>query len=81
MEVLLGILGIIWGILCLILFFKVWGMCNNVSKILELLEKKSAKEDIRSSQQDAKLPHNESQSQQKKFRSDVSIPTKINPWA
>lgn len=81
MEVFLGLLGTIWGILCLILFFKVWGMCNNVSKILELLEKKSGKEDDKRSQQDSKVPHNESHSQQKKVRSDVSVPTKINPWA
>jgi hypothetical protein len=33
-------LGIAWFVCCIILFFKVWGMCNNVSKILEILEQK-----------------------------------------
>ena len=40
MEGILAILGIIWCILCLVLFFKVQGMCNNVSRIWELLENK-----------------------------------------
>ena len=37
MEILLTIIGIIWTILSIILFFKVWGMCNNVSTILDIL--------------------------------------------
>ena len=36
METFIGLLCFIWGVLCLILFFKVWGMCNNVSKILQI---------------------------------------------
>ena len=27
------LLSIAWWVLCLILFFKIWGMCNDVSKI------------------------------------------------
>ena len=31
-------LGLAWTVLCLILFFKVWGMCNDVRNILEILK-------------------------------------------
>lgn len=40
MEVFFSIVGIIWGILCIILFFKVWGMCNNVNEIKNILQGK-----------------------------------------
>lgn len=33
MQVFLIILGIVWSILCLVLFFKVWGACNNIAEI------------------------------------------------
>ncbi len=36
-EVLLIILGIIWSILGIILFFKVWGMTNDIKKIKNYL--------------------------------------------
>lgn len=39
------ILGIVWSILCIILFFKVWGMCNNVKSILQILLDKEAEEE------------------------------------
>lgn len=39
MDGFIGLLCFIWGILCLILFFKVWGMCNNVAKILQEISK------------------------------------------
>lgn len=32
------VIGVIWGILNIILFFKIWGMTNNVEKILETLK-------------------------------------------
>ena len=35
----LGLVYIVAGILGIILFFKVWGMTNNVARICELLEK------------------------------------------
>ena len=38
MEDLLIIIGSIWGILNIILFFKLWGMTNDVSAIKKLLE-------------------------------------------
>lgn len=34
------VLGIGWFICCIILFFKVWGMCNDVKQILRILEQK-----------------------------------------
>lgn len=30
MEVIIGILAIVWSILCLVLFFKIWGMTDDV---------------------------------------------------
>lgn len=33
MQAFLIILGIVWGILCLVLFFKIWGACNNIAEI------------------------------------------------
>jgi hypothetical protein len=76
MEVFLGIIGFVWGILCIILFFKVWGMCNNVSKLLTLLENRG--KDDKEPQQSTKVRHDESR--QKKVHQDVQIQTRINPW-
>lgn len=33
MQVLLVILGLVWGILNIILFFKIWRMCDHVKQI------------------------------------------------
>lgn len=33
MDTILAIFGFVFGILSLVLFFKVWGMCNNVERI------------------------------------------------
>ena len=38
MEGFVIVIGVIWGILNIILFFKIWGMTNNVEKILEYLK-------------------------------------------
>ena len=27
------LLVLVWGILCIILFFKIWGACNNIKKL------------------------------------------------
>jgi hypothetical protein len=35
MEKLIAIVGVIFGILNLILFFKIWGMCDNVKRMTE----------------------------------------------
>ena len=40
MEVLIILLYLIFGILSLILFFKVWGMTNDVAQILKLLQER-----------------------------------------
>ena len=39
-QVILVVILFIWSILCIILFFKVWGMCNDVSSILDILMRK-----------------------------------------
>ncbi len=33
-------IGIGFIVCCIVLFFKVWGMCNDVRKILQILEQK-----------------------------------------
>ena len=33
MEVLYLVLAIVWSVLCLVLFFKIWGMTNDVREI------------------------------------------------
>lgn len=38
MEVFIAIVSLVCSILSIILFFKVWGMCNNVSAIKKRLE-------------------------------------------
>lgn len=43
MTLLLSIVTLIGGILNLILFFKVWGMTNNVSEILEIMRSQNVK--------------------------------------
>jgi len=43
--VFVWILGVVWIILCIILFFKVWGMCNNVSSILQILLDKEVEDE------------------------------------
>ena len=45
MEGFFGFLALIWSVLCIILFFKVWNMCNNVQRIREILEDKNKNQD------------------------------------
>lgn len=40
MEALISVVAVVWSILCIILFFKIWGMCNNISAIRDILHKK-----------------------------------------
>lgn len=35
MEIFVYILALIWSILCLILFFKIWGMTNNIEQLTQ----------------------------------------------
>ena len=37
MENFFAILAIVWSILCIILFFKIWGMTNDISEIRNYL--------------------------------------------
>lgn len=46
------ILAVIWGILCLILFFKIWGACNNIKRIADKYAPNLDKE-----HEKRKLPH------------------------
>ena len=39
LYLLLCVLGIVWSILCIILFFKIWRMTNDVSIIKDLLKR------------------------------------------
>lgn len=41
MEVIVGLITLVVGVLQIILFFKIWGMTNNVSDIKELLIQQS----------------------------------------
>ena len=34
------VIGIAFFVCCVVLFFKVWGMCNDVRRILQILEQK-----------------------------------------
>ena len=45
-TVFLGILGIVWAILNIILFFKLWGMTNDVAIIKEHLTKSANIQDL-----------------------------------
>ena len=46
MEVVIGIVVVVFGILQLILFFKLWGMTNDVSEIKKFFIKESVKEEV-----------------------------------
>lgn len=35
MEIFVYILALVWSILCLILFFKIWGMTNNIEQLTQ----------------------------------------------
>lgn len=71
----------IWGILNIILFFKIWGMCNNVSSILRLLEEekeRNTNDDSKNAPQ--KKMNGNRESRQKKDNTEPSVPNVINPW-
>ena len=38
-TILIGLVLFVFGVLQIILFFKLWGMTNNVARMIELLEK------------------------------------------
>ncbi len=48
MEIIYLVLAIVWSVLCIILFFKIWGMTNDVREIKEkLFPAKSSTQDYR----------------------------------
>ncbi|MCM1452672.1 MAG: hypothetical protein NC102_10460 [Clostridium sp.] len=44
METFVIVLSLLWSILVIILFFKVWGMTNNVAEMLQLMKMQYGKE-------------------------------------
>lgn len=44
-SIILALIFLVFGILQIILFFKIWGMTNNVARIKDLLEKLSISND------------------------------------
>ena len=38
MDTIWFIISIVWGLLCVILFFKVWGMCDDIAAMRERFE-------------------------------------------
>jgi hypothetical protein len=47
-QILVCIFAIVCTILPIVLFFKVWGMCNDVKEIKEILEKNESNNSIHS---------------------------------
>ena len=33
MDIIIVVIAIIWGVLNIVLFFKIWGMCNDVNRL------------------------------------------------
>ncbi len=50
MNVIIAIIAIVWGVLNIVLFFKIWGMCNNVNRLANHFCKNSSKETVPESQ-------------------------------
>ena len=42
--IILIVLGIVWTVFCVVLFIKVWGMCNDVKEILQILKRREFKQ-------------------------------------
>lgn len=51
METFIALVTIVGAILQIILFFKIWGMTNNVSKILDIMRKQNTSNIVSSKQQ------------------------------
>lgn len=49
-ETGLLILGLIWAILCLVLFFKVWGACDNIKRLTDKYASENEEESAHSAQ-------------------------------
>lgn len=68
--VICGIICIIWCVLNIILFFKIWGMCDDVEDIVRILSSNKQKEVIPSSLLSPKPVSHKSSNTTKKFKSD-----------
>lgn len=79
MEVI-TVICFIWGILNIVLFFKIWGMCNNVSHILKLLEEKESKTANESKNVLQKERNGNRDTKQKMNNIAPQSPNVINPW-
>ena len=77
----IGLISFVSGVLSIILFFKMWRMCNNISKILLIMELEFEYREIdeNTSQQEIR-DKKSNKSQQKKSRQDISNQTLLNPW-
>ena len=51
MDVLVSIIIVVFGIIQIVLFFKIWGMTNNIFEIKELIKKYSIEEKVNPKQQ------------------------------
>ena len=49
------IFAIIWGILQIVLFFKIWGMTNDVEKIVGILETYNTNKSLKNNVQNSKV--------------------------
>ena len=45
MEGFVVLLGLIWSVLCIVLFFKVWKACNNIQRLADKYAPENAKKD------------------------------------
>lgn len=57
MEILLPIIGLVWIVLSIILFFKLWTACNDIRRIADKYdpEGKAAKEKAQQESEDKQL--------------------------
>ena len=46
----LAFIGLIWGILCIVLFFKVWKACNNIQRLADKYVPENVKKETVSKQ-------------------------------
>jgi hypothetical protein len=59
---IVGIVVIIFGILQIILFFKIWGMTNDVARIVTILKEHKASTSVDSSSTQSRTSNNSSYS-------------------
>lgn len=45
MEGFIVLVGLIWSILCIVLFFKVWNACNNIQRLADKYAPENVKKD------------------------------------